>query len=345
MLNSRKLKKEYGMKSKILLAMSGGVDSSVAIALLQEKYQVIGVTFRFFDDFDPSSAKSVSERFGIEHYVIDRREDFKSRVVRHFCDSWLTGQTPNVCTHCNKVMKFPALFDAADALSCESAATGHYARTVNGVLKQAILENGDINPKDQSYMLYTLTSEQLRRIVFPLGELNKSQVREIAAEHGLVNASQPDSMDICFIPDGDYAGFIERFTGEGSQIGDFVNKSSEIIGKHKGHIHYTTGQRRGLGISSHERLFVIRKDAKSNTVTVGSESDLFVTEFYLENLIWHVENPPAYTTVKTRYSFAKYGCRVDGNRVVFDEPQKNVTSGQCAVFYDKDAVIGGGIII
>jgi tRNA-specific 2-thiouridylase len=327
--------------------MSGGVDSSVAIALLQQKYEVVGVTFRFFGGFDPTDSRKAAEQFGIEHHIIDRQADFRARVISHFCDSYIAGLTPNPCARCNKVMKFPALFDAADDLGIGTVATGHYARSENGVLKQAVTETGEINPKDQSYMLYALTPEQLSRIVFPLGELSKAQIRKIAAEHGLSNADKPDSQDICFIPDGDYASFIQANTDFCSREGDFICNGA-VIGKHKGHIRYTVGQRRGLGVSAHSRLFVTGKDPTANTVTVGNESDLFIERFFVNNAVLHKELP-FFFTVKTRYGIQKNECShipVDINKIeiTLKNPLKTVAPGQCAVFYDGDSVIGGGII-
>jgi tRNA-specific 2-thiouridylase len=334
------------MKSKILLAVSGGVDSSVAIAILQESYEVVGVTFRFFDDFDSADAKAVSERFNIEHRVIDRRGDFVSRVITPFCESWLSGETPNPCAFCNRVMKFPALFDAADEAGIRLVATGHYARAENSFLKQALTETGEINPKDQSYMLYGLNAAQLSRIIFPLGELSKARVRKIAAEQGLINAARPDSQDICFIPNGDYAGFITEFTGICSQPGDFMNKQGEIIGRHKGLIHYTSGQRRGLDLSSHERLYVISRCAKSNTVTIGEKSEIGAESFTVKDVVWHTE-PPIHSEVKVRYGHTKYPCVIEHGESITVNCQPstvNCTPGQCAVFYNGDTVIGGGII-
>ncbi|MCL1867017.1 MAG: tRNA 2-thiouridine(34) synthase MnmA, partial [Oscillospiraceae bacterium] len=275
-------------------------------------------------------------------------QDFRKRVIQRFCDSWTSGLTPNPCTVCNRFMKFPALLEKADSLGCEFAATGHYARAVDGVLKQAVTQTGEINPKDQSYMLYALTPSQLSRLVFPLGTLSKVGVRDIAAAHGLANADAPDSQDICFVPNGDYAGFIEEFTGIRSCVGDFVNKNNEVLGNHKGHIHYTQGQRRGLGLFAHNRLYVVGKDARTNTVTVSdSESDLYKSEFTVRDMVWHVNSLPERTFVKIRYSRNMYPCKVetlsaDSVRVVLDVPQKAVTPGQCAVFYEGESVVGGG---
>jgi len=338
-------------KQRLLLAMSGGVDSSAAIALLKRDYDVIGVTFRFFGDFDTLAAKSVARRFSIEHHIVDRTSDFKERVIQPFADSWFAGLTPNPCAVCNRDMKFPALFEKADELGCDLVATGHYARCENGVLKCALTETGEINPKDQSYMLYTLTPCRLSRIVFPLGNLSKAAVRRIAAESELNNADKPDSQDICFVLDGDYVSFIEEFTGRRSEAGDFTDKTGRVIGKHNGHIHYTLGQRRGLGISSHERLYVTSKDAISNAVTVGAQDELFVKTFEVCDVVWHRELVQS-ATVKTRYTPASAPCTIcpvgslgeNRVRVTLETPQKTVAPGQCAVFYDGVTVVGGGII-
>jgi tRNA-specific 2-thiouridylase len=335
------------MKQKILLAMSGGVDSSAAIVLLKQKYEVIGVTFKFYRGFDVTESVKVAQRLEIEHHVVDRTDDFTERVIRPFCDSYIGGLTPNPCAVCNRVMKFPAIFDKADELGCEFIATGHYALSEGGVLKSAVTSTGEINPKDQSYMLYALTPGQLSRIVFPLSRLSKAQVRAIALEYGLSNAGKPDSQDICFVPDGDYAAFIERFTGLSAQAGDFIDTGGKVIASHRGHIHYTPGQRRGLGISGCERLYVIGKDADSNTVTVGKKDEACVSEFNVNDVIWHVENPPTDTMVKIRYGLKKYPCTIKHSSWSTVNCQLSIAGaapGQCAVFYDGDAVIGGGII-
>ncbi len=353
------------MKKKLMLAMSGGVDSSAALVLLKENYDVVGGTMSLFDKDEPcgkcsakdiEDAKSVADKCGIPHYVIELKEQFRSHVTDNFVQTYLDGGTPNPCIQCNKHIKFGALLNEAVRLGCEYFATGHYARVeFDGnsgryLLKKALC-NGDINPKDQSYVLYNLTQEQLRHIVFPLGTLNKEQVRSVALQHELVNADKPDSQDICFVPDGDYAGFISRYGAE-SHCGSFIDVDGNLLGEHNGIIHYTIGQRKGLGISFGKPMFVVGKNAVDNTVTLGNQELLFTSELTARdvNLI-SVEQltSPLHCTAKTRYTGAELPCEITdlGNnrvRVVFEQPQRAAAKGQSVVFYDGDMVIGGGII-
>lgn len=345
--------------------MSGGVDSSAALVLLKENYNVIGGTMSLFDkdelcgkcsEKDVADAKRVAERFGIPHHVVELKEPFRSYVTDDFVQTYLDGGTPNPCVQCNKYIKFGALLDEAIKLGCEYFATGHYARVEYDdksgryLLKKA-LSNGEINPKDQSYVLYSLTQEQLKRVVFPLGTMNKKQVRSIALEHGLVNADKPDSQDICFVPDGDYAAFIDRY-GATYETGDFIDSEGNILGRHKGIIHYTIGQRKGLGLSFGKPMFVVAKDAAENTVTLGEQELLFNSELTARdvNFIAIEElTSPLRCTAKTRYTGAELPCEISplGNgrvKVVFDKPQRAAATGQSVVFYDGDIVIGGGII-
>ncbi|MCL2634396.1 MAG: tRNA 2-thiouridine(34) synthase MnmA [Oscillospiraceae bacterium] len=326
---------------KVLLAMSGGVDSSAAVILLREHYEVIGVTFDFCG-IDVDGVKKIAEQFNIKHYVFDYRREFIERVIEPFNQAWLNGETPNPCTHCNRYMKFDVLMKHTDELGCDYMATGHYARVENGILKKGLIKSAGTNNKDQSYMLYNLSKEMLSKLVLPLGNMSKSAVRELAGEHGLLNADKPDSQDICFIPDGDYAAFI----GENCDVpegGDFLDMGGRVIGRHKGHIHYTVGQRRGLELSNSQRLYVIGKDARDNTVTLGEESELFLSEFKIKN-----SNLPVgefRCCVKIRYSQNDYPCVVKDGNVILDVPQKAITAGQCAVFYKDEVVLGGGIIV
>ena len=340
-------------KPDIILAMSGGVDSSVAISLLSD-YNVIGVTFIFCGDAGGATAAAQTARkFGIPHHIIDRRSDFTERVVVPFAQSYQSGETPNPCVLCNRVMKFPALFDAAEQLGCEYVATGHYARCENGTLMCALDGNGQVSPKDQSYMLYGLTPQQLKRIVFPLGNISKAAVRERAAQLGLACADTPDSQDICFIPDGDYAAYIKNFAKTEFSSGSFVSSSGEVLGKHNGHIHYTPGQRRGLGLSHHSRLYVVGKCAKTNVVTLGEKCELYTNSFNLKDVVWHTDISDKFKNdlaVKVRYSAKPEPCSVEicNNTAT---AVCSLTSGNCiaapgqsAVFYVGEKVIGGGII-
>ena len=353
------------MKKKLMLAMSGGVDSSAALVLLNDEYEVVGGTMSLFDKDEPcgkcsakdvEDAKKVAERFGIEHHVFELKEPFRDHVTDNFVQTYLNGGTPNPCVQCNKYIKFGALLDEAIKLGCEYFATGHYARVEYDdgsgryLLKKA-LANGRISSKDQSYVLYSLTQDQLKHVVFPLGMMDKDQVRRIALENGLVNADKPDSQDICFVPDGDYSAFIDRY-GAAYQKGDFIDKDGNMLGQHNGIIHYTIGQRKGLGISFGKPMFVVAKNAADNTVTLGEQALLFTTELTARdvNFIAIEElTSPLQCTAKTRYTGAELPCEIsplgdDRVRVVFTQPQRAAAAGQSVVFYDGDIVIGGGII-
>ena len=345
--------------------MSGGVDSSAALVLLKDEYDVIGGTMSLFEKDEPcgkcsakdvEDAKKVAERFGIEHHVFELKGPFRDHVTDNFVQTYLNGGTPNPCVQCNRFIKFGALLDEAIKLGCECFATGHYARVEYDenrgryLLKKA-LSNGGISPKDQSYVLYSLTQEQLKHVVFPLGMMDKEQVRSIALEQGLVNANKPDSQDICFVSDGNYAAYIDRY-GASYQTGNFIDKDGKILGQHKGIIHYTIGQRKRLGISFGKPMFVVAKNAADNTVTLGEQELLFTTELTARdvNFIAIEElTSPLQCTAKTRYTGAELPCKIspledDRVRVVFTQPQRAAATGQSVVFYDGDIVIGGGII-
>ncbi len=343
-----------------MLAMSGGVDSSAALVLLTKDYDVIGGTLSLFDkesSQDIEDAKAVAEKFGVQHHVFEMKELFKSRVTDDFVDTYLSGGTPNPCIQCNKYIKFGALLDEAVKLGCEYFATGHYARVEfdekrdRYLLKKA-LYSGEVNPKDQSYVLYNLTQEQLKRIVLPLGNMNKAQVRELAEGAGLVNSKKSDSQDICFVPDGDYACFIKRCTGCEPERGDFIDESGRVLGQHKGLIHYTIGQRKGLGLSFGKPMFVIGKDADSNTVKLGESEALMkcsLTARDVNFIAFEELTAPLPCMAKTRYSQKEQPCVItpleDGRvQVDFTKPQRAITKGQSVVFYEEDTVLGGGII-
>lgn len=346
--------------------MSGGVDSSAALLLLKEKYDVTGATMKLFRQNeicgkcsakDIEDARAVAEKLGVPHLVIPLEEEFADLIMKDFADTYLNGGTPNPCVRCNKHIKFGALLDWALAEGCDYFATGHYARVEYDnssgryLLKKATL-GGMTNPKDQSYVLYNLTQEQLAHVVFPLGELDKQQVRDIALENGLVNASKGDSQDICFVPDGDYAGFIKRFTGITPEEGDFIDDDGNVLGRHKGLIHYTIGQRKGLGLSFGKPMFVIAKNAADNTVTLGEKEQLMCRSLTVRetNFIAFDElSAPLPCLCKTRYTGKEQPCIIsplENDRVMveFEEPQPKASAGQSAVFYDHDIVLGGGII-
>ncbi|MBO5344158.1 MAG: tRNA 2-thiouridine(34) synthase MnmA [Ruminococcus sp.] len=355
---------------KVMIGMSGGVDSSAAALLLKEQgYEVIGVTLEMFSDDDiavctnaknngnlsgAGDAERVAEKLGFQYITVDMKECFRKYVMEYFCNSYLNGRTPNPCIECNRCVKFGEMLKIAQKNGCDYIATGHYAVCEYDEKRgRYLLKRSADRSKDQTYMLYSLTQEQLAHIIFPLGNMEKSAVREIAAENGLINADKPDSQDICFVPDGKYVEFIEKFTGEKAQSGNYVDMSGKILGKHKGHINYTPGQRKGLGIALGKPAYVVKKDCKTNTVVLGDESDLYTMSLIAENVnLISVEKitEPMRITAKARYSqkdcAATLSKTEDGRYLVeFDEPQRAVTSGQAVVFYDGDIVVGGGTII
>jgi tRNA-specific 2-thiouridylase len=339
---------------ELMLAMSGGVDSSVAFLLLKDSYKISGVTMNLFDGAEAAceEARAAARRFGIPHEVFDLREQFKREVIEKFVQSYANGETPNPCVVCNKHIKFGALFEAAGFLNCGLMATGHYARTEYDSGSGRYLLKKALSAKDQSYVLWSLTQEQLSRTVFPLGSLSKAQVRELAQEHNLASADKPDSQDICFIPDGDYAGYISRCTGKAFQCGDIVSTSGKVLGRHGGIINYTVGQRKGLGLAAPAPLYVIGKDAKTNVIIAGESAELFSDRLVAREINWIAFETLTGTlrlSARTRYSMQEQPCTVsplDENHasVVFDSPQRAITPGQSVVFYDGDTIIGGGTI-
>lgn len=340
---------------KILVGMSGGVDSSAAAVLLKEKgYLVTGLTLKlceFDKEQDLSDAKAVCEKLGIGHLTLDLKTDFKQKVMDDFIAQYKEGLTPNPCLECNKYIKFGKMLDVALEKGYDKIATGHYAR----VEKQGdrfVLKRAKDLSKDQSYVLYSLTQHQLSHLELPLGELTKAEIRSIAEEKGLVNANRPDSQDICFVPDGDYASFIQKTDGFKSVKGDYVDINGNVLGSHQGVIHYTIGQRKGLGIALGKPQFVIDKSAESNRVVLGDEEHLFKKEVDVRDVNFipfdTLQNEMR-VTAKLRYRHDPQSCVIypfgEGVKIVFDEPQRAPTSGQAAVFYDGDIVVGGGKII
>jgi tRNA-specific 2-thiouridylase len=358
---------------KALIAMSGGVDSSVAAALMGDAgFECIGVTLKLFDNEDLAppggqgplpgqsgccslgdinDAREVAFRLGMPHYVLNFAGEFKIQVIRRFIETYQSGATPNPCIDCNRYIKFTRLLERARELSFDRIVTGHYARIEKGG-SRFLLKKGRDETKDQSYVLYTLTQDQLAHTLFPLGDLTKPRVREIARERGLINARKRDSQDICFAPNGDYAGFIEHYTGQSAPEGTILDGSGAFLGKHRGLIRYTIGQRRGLGLSFPQPLYVAAKSGADNTLTLGPEDALYAKSLSARDLnliACERLDKPLRVRVKTRYLQREQGAVAeqtgeDAIRIDFDEPQRALTPGQAAVFYDGDTVIGGGTI-
>lgn len=347
--------------AKALIAMSGGVDSSVAAHLtLQAGYEGIGCTMQLFDSGDSSAcgasddvrdAQAVARRLGMPHHVFDFTEAFRSQVIGKFIRCYQCGKTPNPCIECNRHLKFEKLLEQAQRLGCDKIVTGHYAQIAETDSGYQLRRGADAS-KDQSYVLYMLTQEQLAHILLPLGGLTKAEVRSIAEEQGFVNAHKHDSQDICFVPDGDYARVIQAYTGETPAAGDFVDLQGNVIGRHEGLIHYTVGQRRGLGIAIGKPAYVCGLDVPQNRVVIGTNDDLFTDTCTVETVNWIAGTPPhepVHCQAKIRYRHPAQPAVVtftDEHTAVlkFDAPQRAITAGQAAVFYDGEIVLGGGEI-
>ncbi|MBQ9156861.1 MAG: tRNA 2-thiouridine(34) synthase MnmA [Eubacterium sp.] len=353
------------MAGKALIAMSGGVDSSVAAWLMKQAgWDCIGVTMKLYDNedigmerektccslSDIEDARSVAYKIGIPYYVFNFKEDFREKVIDPFIRSYQCGMTPNPCIECNRHLKFEHLYRRAEALGCDVIVTGHYARITKDEEGYHLLKGLD-GKKDQSYVLYSLTQDQLAHTCFPLGDYSKEEIRHIAQEQGFYNAAKRDSQDICFIPDGDYRSFIEETTGHKNVPGDFVDKEGNVIGPHKGYVCYTIGQRRGLGISAPSPYYVIDIIPDQNKVVLGSNEDLFRTDLIADDFNW-IEDVEADELIKARirYHQAEKEANVkkleDGRVAVhFLEPQRAITRGQAVVIYRGDHVAGGGTIV
>ena len=347
--------------------MSGGVDSSVAALIMKDKgYDCTGCTMRLYSNEDAGidkghtccslddveDARSVARRLGMPYYVFNFSEDFNEKIIEKFIHCYEQGITPNPCIDCNRYMKFDKLFDRAEVLGCDYVVTGHYARIEepsDGTfqLKKAL----DLS-KDQSYVLYSMTQEQLRKTQFPLGGLEKSKVRSIAEANGFVNAAKPDSQDICFVPDGDYARVIRLRTGKHYDEGNYVDINGNVLGRHKGIIHYTIGQRKGLGIAFGKPTFVVDIRPETNEVVLGTNEELFGTELNVTDFNWIAGTAPSDSfscKAKIRYRQEEQPATAsilpNGDvHISFDEPQRAITKGQAAVLYDGDTVLGGGVI-
>ena len=382
---------------KVLIGMSGGVDSSVSALLLQEQgYEVIGATMRLWEENEQSDsreiiansncketiengenkqnnavedAKKVCEKLGIKHYVIDLREEFQRRVVDNFICTYLCAKTPNPCVECNKFLKFDAFYKFAQELGCEYIATGHYAKNFySNEFNQYVLAKADAIEKDQSYFLYGINKDILPYIIFPLSEFkDKAEIRKIAEENGLEVAQKKDSQEICFIQNNDYISFLKKYNDNVNNEGNIVLSNGEILGKHTGLINYTVGQRKGLGVSYKEPLYVIKLDKAKNEVIVGTEKELYTDELManelnflvdisslrsetkIQNNLQNNEQQEIEIEAKIRYRSkpAKATLKIEDNnaKVKFSEPQRAITPGQSVVFYLNNIVLGGGKII
>ncbi len=341
------------MKEKVLVAMSGGTDSTAAAVLLKNEYDIAGCTMWLIDTDqarqDIADAAAVCERLGIEHFVADLRDTFRKEVIDRFAAGYVAGQTPNPCLVCNKHIKFGALLDFAKSHGFSKIATGHYVKKVYENGRWGLVSPADAK-KDQTYVLYSLSQEQLEAAIFPLGDTVKSHARELAKSAGLDR--NRDSQDICFVPDGDYAGFIERHLGRSDIPGDFVTAAGEVMGRHKGIWHYTVGQRKGLGVGFGKPMYVVGKDAESRRVILGDNADLFASRVRIADVNYlGIKRPDAPVNVqaKIRYSTVAAPALLcpDGDEAVleFEQPQRAPSPGQAAVFYSGNALLGGGIIV
>ena len=355
-------------KKKALVGMSGGVDSSVAaLQMLRSGYSCIGATMRLYDNEtlgqeasntccsldDVEDARSVARRLGIPHYVFNFKDVFEQQVIRKFVSCYECGSTPNPCIDCNRHLKFDRLLRRALELGCGWVVTGHYAQIRRDPESgRFLLYKAMDKAKDQTYFLACLNQYQLAHTQFPLGSLTKPEVRRIAEENGFINARKHDSQDICFVPGGDYTAFLERYTGRHYPAGDFLDIAGNVVGRHRGAVCYTLGQRKGLGLAMGTPVYVCGKNMEKNTVTVGPNAALYSSALRAKDWNWYPFpelTEPVKVTVKTRHSQWEQPGTVypeaDGYaRVEFDVPQRAVTPGQAVVVYQGDCVVGGGTI-
>lgn len=357
------------MGKKVVVGMSGGVDSSVAAYLLkQQGYDVVGVTMQIWQDESHEEienkggccglsavddARRVAAMLDIPYYVMNFKSEFKRDVIDYFVREYLAGRTPNPCIACNRYVKWESLLTRSIQIGADYIATGHYARICELPNGRYAIRNSVTAKKDQTYALYNLTQEQLKRTLMPIGDYTKEEVRKIAEDIGLMVAGKPDSMEICFVPDNDYASFIEKETGVTSVPGDFVDVDGNVIGKHRGVIHYTVGQRKGLGIALGKPAFVVAIRPEQNQVVIGEDRNVYTERLYANNLNFMAVDDisePVHVKAKIRYSHEGAYCtvrKIDSDTIecIFDQPVRAVTPGQAVVLYDGEYVLGGGTII
>lgn len=357
------------MEKKALIAMSGGIDSSVAAYIMKQRgYECIGATMKLFQNEDVGvsrehsccslddvqDARSVAYKLDMPYYVYNFADRFAEKVIDNFVGCYEMGITPNPCIECNRHLKFKYLYDKARELGLDYIVTGHYSDIYfDDSTGRYVLKKAADPAKDQSYVLYSMTQEQLAHTIFPLASISKTEVRQIAKDNGFVNADKSESQDICFVQNGRYADFIREYTGSDYPEGDFVDLNGNVLGRHKGIINYTVGQRKGLGISYAKPLYVVAVNPCNNTVVLGDNSDLFTRELNADNInLISAERleKPVHLKAKIRYKHEEQWATVtqtgdDTIKVVFDEPQRAITRGQAVVLYDGDIVVGGGTIM